>query len=162
MRATKSFMHSTKSGATTRRSTKPDVSHLSRTDLPVRDDAGSNGGSRTRQEAKEDTGYPDWQEEHAGDDYYEGEYDEGDGMHDEDGELEDDSSEAPEPPTPKGKAKRPKVKGKGKNGSPDEGNGKGKAEPQTDPWPPVHEALAKPLTVPEGDYFRLPGRIELR
>ena len=131
MRAAKSFMHSTKSGATTRRSTKPDVSHFARTTaLPVRNDAGSNVGSRTRQEATEDTGYPDWQEEQAGDDYYEGEYDEDDGMHDEDGEVEDDdelSYELPEPPTPKGKAKRSKVKGKCKSGSPDEGKGKGKA-----------------------------------
>ena len=119
MPATKPFMHSAKSGATARRSTKPDVSRLARvTDLPVRDDARSNGGGRARQEAMGDNGYPDWNEDQGDehpDGYFAGDHDADEEERDyEDGEEEEDedSFEEPEPTTPKGKASRPESKGK--------------------------------------------------
>ena len=109
---------SSKFGSADQRSTKPILSHLARaTDLPVCDEARSNGGSRARHNAMDDTGYPDWQDDQDDEDpgdYYAGDDDAGGEERDyEDGEEEEDedSPEEPEPPTRKGKASRPKVKG---------------------------------------------------
>ena len=142
---------SSKSGSVGQRSTKPDLSHLARaTDLPLCDDARSNGGSRARLDAMDDTGYPDWQGELADEDpgdYYAGEGDDDDGDQYDDGEQFDDSSEEPEPSTPPGKARRSKGKGENKSGSPDKGKGKGKVEPEGEPWPPIQEILAQPKSI---------------
>ena len=115
---------SSKSVSVGQRSTKPDLSHLARaTDLPLCDDARSNGGCRARLDAMDDTGYPDWQGELAVEDpgdYYavEGDDDDGD-QYGDDGveEQVDDSSEEPEPSTPPGKARRSKGRGENKTGS---------------------------------------------
>ena len=77
----------------------------------MRDDAVGNGGSAEDLVADADTGYPD-NCQYEQDGYYEGEYDEDEGLQQDGYEVQDDSSEDLEPATPVGKASRPMGKGK--------------------------------------------------